>query len=1357
MAREGLLGSGGPPESNILLTTSGDTRGNFQLHRQSWSIDSITTVSMDHSESVLPQLSSISPTYRPFHIPIHAASDPPSVDAASTTQASNSEMPTSDPSQHNVLPTLPCIAQPQAATTSNSIATSLGRDAILAYAYWLYDTRADVPPGLTHVPLFQQLPHAVVSEDIYKLRLLPLLLTLRSLHPTYIPLLLLLACTYHTLDDYEGSLQMNREILRIDPNYAEAMCNMGTTSRMLGENDQAFEWWWKALRIHPTYWDALDNLIGLVFSLAQTAESSQQRATLHVRAMDICQFVLGEVTDPQGRLKVTLVPNELHRLQRVYFTSASLRVMGTNGVQDAASDYFKAVELVIRPLSPYGEDELYTMRELILSSYVLGLSMCGDPDGTLSEGLNASLNLRGNPSFSILLNDPSFNIFHIIRVAGNALIDALLREGGGALPFLLLSPNQVDRLVVLLFKPSHGILPAICHRVLQSGSLQPSSDDAFQNTNLMTSTILLTLAKRYQDLCPTDVQIPEFPGYVNINHSLCILFYYLAVALVPAPSTYNNLGIMLATVSSTRKYADDTGEHHTLNGPTLAKIYYETGLQIDGTHPHLLTNLGSLYKDQGHVDKAIQLYTKAVSSKPDFDVALANLGNAIQDAGRPWEAIDYYRRAVSVNPDLPEAACGLVSSLTSICDWRGRGGLSTDVAVDNDGNLHLPGNPEDPARPGYITKMVEICESQINMAYMHNIGVVSASTSAEEWVRIAERGYGRSLRQGEHDQWWSLFQQFYQDRDRTGLLVNEGGFLMRFIHWLQPRLQRRWYINLYGKIYDSNQEMGSVDCTASDNYFRPELPKIMLPPAIPSVLPFNTFTYPLSARSVRLIAHRHALRISYAALTQSWLPKHVYPPPSPPFQGKLRIAYLSNDVNNHPLAHLMQSVFGMHNRSHFVVYLYTTSQWDGSTYRPKIAKDVEHFVDASTWSTEAIVNDIIKKRIHILINLGGYTKGARNDVFAVRPCPVQIQLMGYAGTLGTGWCDYLVCDPVACPQEMSAAEQWRRAQRNYAGQFSLDLFGDLDPEAPTENWIYLEKFIYMPFSFMVTDHKQSFRVDEPYSPEQRHQIPPQRLWTDEEIRRAELRQSLFPDLPQDHFIFANFNQEIFAVWLRILVRVPRSILWLLRFPRAGEEHLIRTARQWAGDEVASRVRFSDVVDKEAHIYRGRVADLFLDTTECNAHTIASDVLWSGTPMLTWPRHTYKMCSRVCASMVNATGFGDQMVVNNLQDYEERAVTWANGVEYQSTQKPSGSTFMRPKGDVITLRRNLFLNRDKMPLFDTQRWVRNIEKGYTEVWRRWVAGTQFEMSDEWQECEGIEKESGCIWVPDDDPVDIVRYD
>jgi len=102
-------------------------------------------------------------------------------------------------------------------------------------------------------------------------------------------------------------------------------------------------------------------------------------------------------------------------------------------------------------------------------------------------------------------------------------------------------------------------------------------------------------------------------------------------------------------------------------------------------------------------------------------------------------------------------------------------------------------------------------------------------------------------------------------------------------------------------------------------------------------------------------------------------------------------------------------------------------------------------------------------------------------------------------------------------------------------------------------------------------------------------------------------------------------------------------MWLLRFPPAGEEHLIRTAKAWAGEEIASRVHFTDVATKNDHIQRCRVADLFLDTTECNAHTIASDVLWSGTPILTWPRHRYKMCSRVAASVAHATGFGGDMV------------------------------------------------------------------------------------------------------------------
>lgn len=144
--------------------------------------------------------------------------------------------------------------------------------------------------------------------------------------------------------------------------------------------------------------------------------------------------------------------------------------------------------------------------------------------------------------------------------------------------------------------------------------------------------------------------------------------------------------------------------------------------------------------------------------------------------------------------------------------------------------------------------------------------------------------------------------------------------------------------------------------------------------------------YPLPARMIRLISHRNALRISYTALAQPWLPSHVYPPPMPAIDGILNIGYVSNDVkfvdrfysfasrsdsltyrthSNHPLSHLMLSVFKLHDRRRFRVFLYTSSPWDGSSYRPKISGDVEVFVDASTWTTQQIVEHITQNRIHV--------------------------------------------------------------------------------------------------------------------------------------------------------------------------------------------------------------------------------------------------------------------------------------------------------------------------------------------------------------------------------------------------------
>lgn len=258
------------------------------------------------------------------------------------------------------------------------------------------------------------------------------------------------------------------------------------------------------------------------------------------------------------------------------------------------------------------------------------------------------------------------------------------------------------------------------------------------------------------------------------------------------------------------------------------------------------------------------------------------------------------------------------------------------------------------------------------------------------------------------------------------------------------------------------------------------------------------------------------------------------------------------------------------------------------------------------------------------------------------------------------------------------------------------------------------------------------------------------------------------------------------MWLQILAKVPNAILWLLRFPAAGEPHLLRTANEWAGPSVASRVIFTDVAPKQIHIHRGRIADLFLDTPECNAHTTAADILWSGTPILTFPKYSHKMCSRVGASIAYATGHGHEMVVNSEEEYEERAVKFAqgcrwdyvadsalreklglaghphamstpgaglaqpfhglsvNGVAGMTTvgQMPPAHVYpsgVQPMaavpqqsvvhwmghGPLVDLRRALWENRDQSLLFDTLRWTRNLEKGLCEAWRRWETGQEFD--------------------------------
>lgn len=209
----------------------------------------------------------------------------------------------------------------------------------------------------------------------------------------------------------------------------------------------------------------------------------------------------------------------------------------------------------------------------------------------------------------------------------------------------------------------------------------------------------------------------------------------------------------------------------------------------------------------------------------------------------------------------------------------------------------------------------------------------------------------------------------------------------------------------------------------------------------------------------------------------------------------------------------------------------------------------------------------------------------------------------------------------------------------------------------------------------------------------------------------------------------------FRTWLRILSALPNSILWLLRFPDLGESHLLSTARLWAGAEVASRIIFTDVAPKHLHISRAKVCDLFLDTPECNAHTTAADCLWSGTPLLTRPKWDYKMCSRMAASILKGALPRDpeerrqcerDLIARSEDEYEALAIRLGRGLYYPK----EGCDVGFGRGRLVDLRRLLTEGRWTSGLFDTRRWVRDLEDAMEEAWDRWERG-----------------EGGDIWLAD----------
>jgi len=322
--------------------------------------------------------------------------------------------------------------------------------------------------------------------------------------------------------------------------------------------------------------------------------------------------------------------------------------------------------------------------------------------------------------------------------------------------------------------------------------------------------------------------------------------------------------------------------------------------------------------------------------------------------------------------------------------------------------------------------------------------------------------------------------------------------------------------------------------------------------------------------------------------------------PQPP-HAKLRIAYLSSDLRDHAVGQLMVGVFEAHDRQRFETYAFSAGQNDASELQGRLRRSFDYFLDVNSWPDRAIAMRMAELEIDVAIDLGGHSSGGRVRALSFRPAPIQMSLLGYPGTLGTSYIDYLLADSIVVPAE----------QRDH----------------------YAEQLIYLPESFLPTNGAPV-----------RSAVP---------SRGA-------AGLPESGFVYCCFNApykispRLFDVWMRVLAAVPGSVLWLRDVSATVRRNLAEEAAR-RGIDPGRLVFAARTPSREEHYARFSLADVFLDTSPYNAHTTAAESLSLGVPIVTLEGSAF--AGRVAASLAKACG-APELAVHTLSEYEHLAVSLA---------------------------------------------------------------------------------------------------
>jgi len=545
----------------------------------------------------------------------------------------------------------------------------------------------------------------------------------------------------------------------------------------------------------------------------------------------------------------------------------------------------------------------------------------------------------------------------------------------------------------------------------------------------------------------------------------------------------------------------------------------------------------------GHFAEAEQGFRRAAELNPAFVDAYNNLGNALKFQGKFDEAIAAFRRALEIAPQAAEIHYNMGNALQ---EQR-----QLDAAI------------------AAYQRALEI-RPDLAEAY-NNIGNVLKEQGRLEQASAA---YRRAL----------AIRPTYADAyGNLGNALQEQGLLDVAIAAYQRALEI-WPDYAEARAQMLHQQQHICDFTVPEGLSRESAHLGIATDAVPS---FAALTWEDNPKHHLLRAIRWT---EEKCLQQSPLQKD--PPNVRP--KRLKVGYFGSDFHDHATMYLMAGLLREHDRTRFEIFAYSYGRAKTGAYRETIERSIENFFDVTDFHDRQIADLAQAHQLDIAIDLKGYTEHTRSQIFQHRLAPVQISYLGYPGSMGAQFIDYMIADPVVIPPE----------QREF----------------------YSEKVIFLPHAYQPNDNQRKI------------------------VETASSRASC--DLPESGPVFACFNQSYkissveFDIWMRILRVIDGSVLWLLKSNDWAEINLRKEATLRGVD--ASRLIFAPKLPHAEHLARHKHADLFLDTFNYNAHTTASDALWAGLPVVT--RQGKQFAARVAASLLTAVGL-PELIGNDEGQYE----------------------------------------------------------------------------------------------------------